>query len=61
MYAVRDMDSFQDGETFTTADGAILTVKKIKNGILMSLVLGKRGLLHERKVPSEVSLRSRNG
>ncbi|XP_052224064.1 uncharacterized protein LOC127839720 [Dreissena polymorpha] len=31
MYAVRDMDSFQDGETFTTADGAILTVKKIKN------------------------------
>ncbi|XP_052254628.1 uncharacterized protein LOC127860548 isoform X2 [Dreissena polymorpha] len=31
MYAERAIDSFQDGETFSTADGAILTVKKIQN------------------------------
>jgi len=31
-YGERDVDSFQDGETFTTADGQILTIRRIQKG-----------------------------
>ncbi|WAR06644.1 BGH3-like protein [Mya arenaria] len=32
MYGERDVDSFQDGETFSTADGQILTIRRIHKG-----------------------------
>ena len=32
MYTSRDQDVIQDGETYTTADGKVLTMKKIRGG-----------------------------
>ncbi|XP_045209356.2 fasciclin-1-like [Mercenaria mercenaria] len=33
VYAERDLDSFQDGETFTTSDGEILTMRKVNDNV----------------------------
>ncbi|XP_060585787.1 uncharacterized protein LOC132741599 isoform X2 [Ruditapes philippinarum] len=33
VYTQRDLDTFQDGETFTTADGELLTMRKVHNNV----------------------------
>ena len=41
MYISRDIDSFQDGETFFTADNKVLTIHRIQGGKNMKMVSNK--------------------